>query len=43
MDDKRELLRHHHWILIATAANSAMNRLQKAELAYRAGRQLALR
>ena len=41
--DKRELLRHHHWIvLIATAANMA-DEPSQAELAYRAGRQLALR
>ena len=42
-NDKRELLRHHHWIvLIATAANMA-DEPSQAELAYRAGRQLALR
>ena len=41
--DKRERLRHHHWIvLIATAANMA-DEPSQAELAYRAGRQLALR
>ena len=35
-NDKRELLRHHHWIvLIATAANMA-DEPSQAELAYRA-------
>ena len=42
-NDKRELLRHHHWIvIIATAANMA-DEPSQAELAYRVGRQLALR
>lgn len=42
-NDKRELLRHHHWIVIIATATNMADEPSQAELAYRVGRQLALR
>lgn len=41
--DKRELLRHHQWIIIIVTAASLIDEPTRAELSYRVGRQLAMR